>query len=76
LLATAPRLDWAKLLRRRFAIDALRCGHCGGRLRLLAAITDRATARKIWAWGRAFGPRISLDGFIRPESRANSPSRP
>jgi hypothetical protein len=47
LLATAPRLDWAKLLRRTFAIDAMRCAHCGGRLRLLAAITDRATARRI-----------------------------
>jgi hypothetical protein len=47
LLATAPRLDWAKLIRRTLAIDALRCGHCGGRLRLLAAITDRTTARKI-----------------------------
>jgi hypothetical protein len=47
LLATAPRLEWAKLLRRTFGIDALRCGHCGGRLRLLAAITDKATARKI-----------------------------
>jgi hypothetical protein len=43
LLATAPRLDWAKLLRRTFAIDALRCGHCGGRLRLLAAITKPAS---------------------------------
>jgi hypothetical protein len=30
-----------------YRIDVLRCAHCGGRLRLLAAITDRATARKI-----------------------------
>jgi hypothetical protein len=47
LLATAPRVEWAKLMRRTFAIDVLRCARCGGRLRLLAAITDRATARKI-----------------------------
>jgi hypothetical protein len=40
-------LDWAKLLRRTFAIDALRCGQCGGRLRPLAAITDKGTARRI-----------------------------
>jgi len=47
LLATSPRLDWAKLLRRTFGIDALRCPHCAGRLRLLAAITETETARKI-----------------------------
>ena len=47
LLATAPRLEWAKLLRRTFGIDVLRCAQGGGRLRLLAAITDKATARTI-----------------------------
>jgi hypothetical protein len=47
LLATSPRIDWAKLIRRTFGIDALRCAHCAGRLRLLAAITEKATARKI-----------------------------
>jgi len=47
VLATSPRVEWAKLLRRTFAIDALRCPHCAGRLRLLAAITEKATARKI-----------------------------
>ena len=47
LLATAPRIEGAKLMRRTFAIDVLRCTHCGGRLRLRAAITDKATARKI-----------------------------
>jgi hypothetical protein len=47
VLATSPRVEWAKLLRRTFAIDALRCSHCVGRLRLLAAITEKATATKI-----------------------------
>ena len=47
LLATTPRVDWAKLLRRTFAIDVLRCQGCGGRLRPLAAITNSGTARKI-----------------------------
>jgi hypothetical protein len=47
LLATSPRIDWAKLIRRTFGIDALRCAHCAGRLRLLAAIPEKATARKI-----------------------------
>ena len=32
---------------RTFGLDALRCAHCAGRLRLLAAITEKATARKI-----------------------------
>ena len=50
LLATAPRVDWAKLLHRTYAVDVLRCGRCGGgRLRLLAAITEKATAKKILA---------------------------
>jgi len=35
------------LLQRTFAIDALACPGCGGRLRLLSAITEPATARKI-----------------------------
>jgi hypothetical protein len=47
LLATAPRIEWAKLRKRTFGLDVFRCGHCGSRLRLLAAITDKATARKI-----------------------------
>jgi hypothetical protein len=44
---TAPRIEWAKLLRQTFGSDVLCCAHCGGRLRPLAAITDKATARKI-----------------------------
>ena len=32
------RLAWAELLRRVFAVDVLECPHCGGRMRLLAAI--------------------------------------
>ncbi|MFT3771735.1 MAG: hypothetical protein QM820_40520 [Minicystis sp.] len=47
LLAATPRVDWAKLLRRTFAIDVLRCQGCGGRLRPLAAITEKAIDRKI-----------------------------
>ena len=39
-LATSPRVDWVKLIRRTFGIGALVCAHCAGRLRLLAAITE------------------------------------
>jgi len=47
LLAVAPRLPWAQLLRRTHRFDVLRCDACGGRLRLLTAITDRTVAHAI-----------------------------
>ncbi len=43
----ARRIAWADLLKRVFKIDALRCPGCGGRMRLLAAITDPSVARRI-----------------------------
>jgi hypothetical protein len=49
LLATSPRIDGAKLLHRTYAADVLRCETGGSRLRLLAAITEKATAKKILA---------------------------
>jgi hypothetical protein len=30
LLSTSPRLDWATLLRRTYAVDVLACVRCGG----------------------------------------------
>ena len=41
------RIAWADLLKRVFEVDALRCPACGGRMRLLAAITDLSVARRI-----------------------------
>ena len=41
------RIEWADLLKRVFEVDALRCPGCGGRMRLLAAITDPSVARQI-----------------------------
>lgn len=38
---------WADLLERTFAIDVLACPECGGRLRFLATIEDRAVVEKI-----------------------------
>jgi DNA-directed RNA polymerase subunit RPC12/RpoP len=38
---------WAALLERTFAIDVLACPDCGGRLRLMATITDHAVIKKI-----------------------------
>jgi hypothetical protein len=37
------RPSWAMLLKRVFALDALRCPRCGGPMRVLAAITDMRT---------------------------------
>jgi hypothetical protein len=36
------RLSWAELMRRVFAVDVLECPRCGGRRKLIAAITDPA----------------------------------
>jgi len=40
-------MTWAQLLKRTFAFDVLHCERCGGRARVIAAITDRATIDKI-----------------------------
>jgi hypothetical protein len=45
--SAARRFAWADLLKRVFEIDALRCPGCGGRMRLIAAITEPSVARRI-----------------------------
>jgi hypothetical protein len=40
-------VTWASLLARTFSIDVLACADCGGRLRLIATITDAAVIDKI-----------------------------
>ena len=35
MILEAPRLDWAWLLKRTFALDVFACLRCGGRLRLI-----------------------------------------
>ena len=49
LLATSPRLDWAKLLQRTFGEDVLVCPHCQGRTRIIQAVTNPPVVRKILA---------------------------
>jgi len=44
--AAERRIDWATLLRRVYAVDALACP-CGGRLRFVALVTEASTARAI-----------------------------
>ncbi len=41
------RMAWADLLQRVFEVDALRCPQCGGRMRILSAITEPDVARRI-----------------------------
>jgi hypothetical protein len=41
------RAAWADLLQRVFEVDALRCPACGGRMRILSAITEPDVARRI-----------------------------
>jgi Putative transposase len=49
LYAATPRVDWASLLRRSFDVDVMACAECGGRLRVLAVITEREPVRQILA---------------------------
>ncbi len=44
------RVVWADLLQRVFEVDALRCPACGGRMRILSAITEPDVARRILDW--------------------------
>ncbi len=67
LLATSPRVDWAKLLRRSFNVDALVCPRCHGRLRVLVAITEEATATAILA-------SLRLPTAAPPLARARDPT--
>ena len=45
--AKKRRLSWAKLLARVFHIDVTTCNHCGGNIRILAAITQQRVIEKI-----------------------------
>ena len=35
-----PRIDWATLLKRTFGLDVLECSKCGGRMKVIACITE------------------------------------
>ena len=62
------RQPWAELLQRVFEVDALQCPCCGGRMRILAAITDPDVARRIlmclWLPPRA--PPLALAVATQP----------
>ena len=43
------RVAWAALLARVFHLQMTRCEHCGGRMRIVAAITEPASVRRYLA---------------------------
>ncbi len=47
--STSARMSWAQLLKRVFDIDIERCPHCGGTLKIIAAIVDPSVIAKILA---------------------------
>jgi hypothetical protein len=47
--AWGPRLPWAELLKRVFEIEVLVCKECGGKMRVLAFLTDPEVTRTILA---------------------------
>jgi hypothetical protein len=65
-LATSPRVAWATLLKRTYSVDAMVCPRCGSRLRWMAVINDRATARKII-------DHIGIPPHPKPSPRARGP---
>jgi hypothetical protein len=49
LYAATPSVDWARLLRRSFDVDVMKCPRCEGRLRVLTVITERDVVQRIFA---------------------------
>ncbi len=45
----ASRISWAQLLKRGFDIDVSRCSHCGGQLKMIAAIQSPPVIARILA---------------------------
>jgi hypothetical protein len=67
LYAVAPRVDWAKLIRRTFAIDVLECSKCRGRLRMISIITQREPVHAILA-------HLGMPTEAPPLARARDPT--
>ena len=57
-------MDWASLILRSLKLDVLSCPKCGGRMKVIACLTEPATVRKVL---RSMG--------LSPEIPARSPPR-
>ena len=69
LYAATPRVDWAALLRRSFQVDVMQCAKCGGRLRVLAVITEREPVRRILVAPRSAARGAAARPCSRPDRR-------
>jgi uncharacterized protein YbaR (Trm112 family) len=67
LYAATPRMDWARLLRRSLDVDVLVCPTCDGRLRVLAAVTERASVTRLLA-------HLGVPTEAPPVARARDPT--
>jgi hypothetical protein len=63
--SASARMSWARLLKRVFDIDIEHCPHCGGTLKIIAAIEDPAVIAKILAY-------LGLPTRAPPRARARS----
>jgi hypothetical protein len=69
---SSARISWARLLKRVFDIDIEHCPHCGGTLKIIAAIEDPTVITKILAHlglptrAPPRTPARSLDLFATP----------
>ena len=68
LRATGPRINWATLLRRTYAIDVFGCPACGGRMRPIAEITDPEVIERILE-------HLATADPLKPRQRSHPPSR-
>jgi len=69
-------IGWAQRLRRVFGIDVERCAACGGTLRIIACIEDRAVIEKILAHRCTSGSASGAGEARAPRSRAPPPLSP
>ena len=58
----ARAVSWAKLLRKVFEVDPLRCPRCGGSMAVIAWITEAATIDRILAHRRRQGIESPFEG--------------
>ena len=58
----ARAVSWAKLLRKVFEVDPLRCPRCGGSMAVIAWITEAATIDRILAHRRRRGIESPFEG--------------
>ncbi len=69
----AARMSWARLLKRVFKIDVEHCPHCGGTLKIIAAIEEPSVITKILAH---LGLPTRHLRYAIPASLAVQPSHP